>query len=373
MRYYFILLACCCSTMLWAQTITGSLAHGGILRTYRLHIPANYSPTQPCPVVFNLHGYGSDAPEQILLSQMNAIADTAGFIVAYPEGLPDGGGQRIWNSGYGLGTDDVGFINALLDSIAANYTVNQQRVYSTGLSNGGIMSNTLACELNGRIAAIASVAGTMSWMQWGNCRTVAAMPVLHIHGTTDIVVPYNGNTALLSVVALVNHWRDRNGLTTASTTTAYPNINPTDGSNAELIVYQTGSAVPVHLIRVNNGGHSWPGSGIIISGNTNMDIDASVEIWKFFSQFRTTYTAQRTLPVAMPLSDWRVLGQGQYLEWSQQQASYLRISNALGQLVLEQRVDGTGSSMPTFTDVAQRYLLGKLPASRAGSADFFFY
>lgn len=354
MKYYFLLLSCWCSSWLWAQNISGTIQHDGLTRTYNLYIPANYSTAQPCPVVLNLHGYGSNAVQQAILSRMNSIADTAGFIVAYPEGLPDLSGQRQWNSGYGTGIDDVGFLNKLLDSIAANYAVNQQRIYATGMSNGGIMSNTLACDLNGRMAAIASVAGTMSWLQYGNCTAVAALPVMHIHGTTDIVVPYGGNAGLLGVTILVNHWRGRNGLTSNSTTTAYPNIVPTDGSNAELIVYETGSNVPVHLIRVNSGGHSWPGSGIIVSGNTNMDMDASVEIWNFFRQFSSNYTHQAALSNAVVgIENWQVLGQGTQLQWEQQQNSQLLVSNALGQVVWQQQVEGVGSQGLTLPNLPQ--------------------
>lgn len=343
MKYLFLLIMGCWSCVLWAQSISATMQHDGITRTYTLYIPANYSSSQPCPVVLNLHGYGSNASQQASLSHMNSIADTAGFIVAYPEGLPDGGGLRQWNSGYGTGTDDVGYINRLLDSIAANYSVNQQRIYSTGLSNGGIMSNTLACELNGRIAAIAGVAGTMSWLQYSTCSNVAAMPVMHIHGTSDLVVPYNGNAALLGVTTLVNHWRAINNLSTTSTTTAYPNVNTTDGSYAELVVYETGSATPVHLIRVTNGGHSWPGSGVIINGNTNMDVDASVEIWHFFQQFSSNYTSQISLAAAPKgIDNWRVLRQGQQLEWTQEQGSQLQLCNALGQVILQQKVAGVG-------------------------------
>lgn len=343
MKYFFLFFACCFSNWLAAQTIQNTIQYNGTTRTFNIYLPANYSTSQPCPIVLNLHGYGSSAYQQASLSNMNNVADTAGFIVVYPEGLPDGSGLRQWNSGYGTGVDDVGFINLVLDFTAANYVVNQQKIYSTGLSNGGIMSNTLACELSGRIAAIAGVAGTMSWLQYSSCTNAASIPVMHIHGTSDLIVPYNGNTALLGVTTLVNHWRARNNLTTNNTTTAYPNVNTTDGCYAELIAYETGSATPVHLIRVTNGGHTWPGSGFNLNGNVNMDIDASVEIWNFFQQFSSNYTHQTPLAAAAKgIENWRVLGQGQQLQWTQQEASQLHLSNALGQVVLEQKVAGTG-------------------------------
>ncbi|BDS14692.1 extracellular catalytic domain type 1 short-chain-length polyhydroxyalkanoate depolymerase [Aureispira anguillae] len=290
-----LLLSC---TLSFAQNVTGNFMHNGLNRAYTLYIPANYNVANTHPIVFNLHGYTSTGTQQAALSNMNAIADTAGFIVAYPEGTLDASSKTYWNSGYGTGVDDIGFIDALIDTIAANYTVDLQRVYSTGLSNGAIMSNTLACALNHRIAAIAGVAGTMSILQQTTCAPANPIPVMQIHGTSDVVVPYLGNTVLLGVDALVNHWRGHNGLTNTFSTTPIANTNLLDGSTAELIQYETGASFPVHLIRVTNGGHSWPGSGVIISGTTNMDFDASVEIWKFFSQYSLVTSTSKLADVS---------------------------------------------------------------------------
>lgn len=329
-----------------AQNVTGSFVHDGLTRNYTLYIPANYNATNSHPIVFNLHGYTSNGTAQASLTKMNAIADTAGFIVAYPEGTLDNSSQPYWNAGYGTGVDDIGFIDALIDTIAANYTVNLQRVYSTGLSNGGIMSNTLACALNHRIAAIAGVAGTMSVGQQAACSPSNKIPVLHIHGTSDVVVPYAGNGALLGVNALVTHWRTHNGLTSTSTTTSFSNTNLFDGSTANLIRYETGSTYPVHLIRVNNGGHSWPGSGVIVSGNTNMDFDASLEIWKFFSQYNLLTSTSKIIEETEPTNWIKLIGANPVqneLQWTANiEGNYkLKIYNLLGNPLLEQEFDGS--------------------------------
>lgn len=359
MKYYIFL-----TTILWlifgstnsvAQNVTGSLVHDGLTRNYTLYIPANYNAANAHPIVFNLHGYTSNGTAQANLTNMNAIADTAGFIVAYPEGTLDNSSQPYWNAGYGTGVDDIGFIDALIDVIATNYTVNLQRVYSTGLSNGGIMSNTLACALNHRIAAIAGVGGTMSIIQNASCSPGNKIPVMHIHGTSDFVVPYVGNTALLGVDALVSHWRTHNSLTTASTTTAFPNTSLFDGSIADLIRYETGSNYPVHLIRVNNGGHSWPGSGVIVSGTTNMDFDASLEIWKFFSQYNLLTSTNHieeiestnwiNLEGANPVQD--------ELQWSTNiEDNYsLAIYNLLGKPLLNQKFEGSPMATVKLADL----------------------
>lgn len=348
MKYYSFLIS-----VLWfgfgltnlsAQNVTGSLVHDGLTRTYTLYIPANYNATNAHPIVFNLHGYTSNGTAQASMTNMNAIADTAGFIVAYPEGTLDNSLQPYWNSGYGTGVDDIGFIDALIDLIAANYTVDLQRVYSTGISNGGIMSNTLACALNHRIAAIAGVGGTMSIIQNSACSPSNKIPVLHIHGTTDLVVPYTGNAVLLGVDALITRWRTHNGLTSASTTTSFANINLVDGSTADLIRYETGSNYPVHLIRVDNGGHSWPGSGVLVSGNTNMDFDASVEIWKFFSQYNLLTSTNKI--EAKGVSNWiHLTGANPVqneLQWDAniKEKYNLRVYNLLGNLLLEESFEG---------------------------------
>lgn len=326
------------------QNVTGSFVHDSLTRSYTIYIPANYNPANAHPIVFNLHGYTHTGTFQASMTKMNAVADTAGFIVAYPEGTLDSYSKTYWNSGYGTGVDDIGFIDALIDTIAANYNVDLQRVYSTGLSNGAIMSNTLACALNHRIAAIASVSGTMSVAQNASCSPSNKIPVLHIHGTSDVIVPYAGTSALLGVNDLIAHWRAHNGLSSASTMASFFNANVFDGSTADLFRYEIGSNYPVHLIRVNNGGHSWPGSGTYISGYTNMDFDASSEIWNFFNQYRLI-TSTTKMEEAETM-DWvRLEGANPVqneLQWSTAIESEYTITvyNLLGKALFSQQFDG---------------------------------
>jgi len=142
------------------QTISDSISHDGMTREYILYVPANYTGTEEVPLLFNFHGYTSNATEQMWYGDFRSIADTAGFIIIHPEGTEDGTGTTHFNVGWGGSTvDDVSFTEALIDSISAEYTINQDRIYSTGMSNGGFMSFKLACELSDRIAGIASVTG----------------------------------------------------------------------------------------------------------------------------------------------------------------------------------------------------------------------
>jgi polyhydroxybutyrate depolymerase len=107
-------------SILKAQTIVnGSFVHDGINRTYRLYIPEVYNPSTPVPLLFNLHGYGSNNIEQEFYGDFRPIADTANFIIAHPNGTLDPGGNRYWNAFGGADVDDVGFLSSLIDTISA--------------------------------------------------------------------------------------------------------------------------------------------------------------------------------------------------------------------------------------------------------------
>lgn len=266
-------------------TISGSFIYGGVERTYRLYIPAIYNPTQAVPLLFNLHGYGSNNIEQELYGDFRPIADTAGFIIAHPNGTLDFTGTRHWNT-FGTSTvDDLGFLSALIDTISAGYTIDHDRVYSTGMSNGGFMSYELACFLSDRIAAVASVTGSMIWSRLNACDPQHPTPVMQIHGTADATVPYNGNAFFVPVDTLVKRWVTFNNCLPDPQIIQVPDIDPNDGCTAEQHIFGNGdNEATVELFKVLGGGHSWPGAPININ-ITNMDFSASVEIWRFVSQY----------------------------------------------------------------------------------------
>ena len=176
------------------QTIEDTIMYDGRMRTFILYVPESYQADVPAPLVLNFHGYTSNNLEQMFYGDFRPIADTAGFLIVHPMGTVDLLGNTHWNVGWGSSTvDDVGFTNALLDTLSAEYNINQDRIYSTGMSNGGFMSYRLACELSNRIAAIASVTGAMTINTPSTCSPEHPMPVMEIHGTADSTVPYNGN------------------------------------------------------------------------------------------------------------------------------------------------------------------------------------
>lgn len=278
----------CLYTLKAQTTIIDSIYVGSQYRSYRLYVPAIYTGATARPLILNLHGYTSNALQQQQYSNFMPIADTANFLMVYPNGTYSSG-QRFWNAGLSPTlVNDIAFLSALIDSLDLTYNINLNRVYSTGMSNGGFMSHTLACELSNRITAIASVTGGIFTSQYGaNCHPMRPVPVMQIHGTSDATVPYAGNMSqgMMPIDSVVRYWRKKNGCNPTATFSNVPNTSTTDGCTAEHYLYNNGtSGSTVELYKIINGGHTWPGfpfGGI----GTNMDINASKEIWRFFNKY----------------------------------------------------------------------------------------
>jgi polyhydroxybutyrate depolymerase len=268
-------------------TVIDSIVSGGIYRSYRLYVPAMYNASNARPLIINMHGYTSNASAQQLYSNFGPIADTANFLMVFPQGTTYMG-QPFWNAGISSSlVDDKGFIDHLIDSLKLAYNIDMNAVYATGMSNGGYMSQTLACELSNRITAIASVTGAMFPSQAGtNCHATRPVPMMQIHGTADGTVPYNGSSSSLPIDSVVRHWVVRNGCNPVPTFSNVPNTNTTDGCTAEHYVYSNGaSGSSVELYKIIGGAHTWPGAPFTV-GITNQDFRASVEIWRFFRKYR---------------------------------------------------------------------------------------
>ena len=269
------------------QTINASITHDGIERDYIIYVPEIYDGSKAVPLVLNFHGFGSSASQQMFYGDFRDIADTEGFLLVHPEGTTLIGNQ-FWNVGFpGLSStiDDVGFTEALIDELATLYTIDLDRVYATGMSNGGFMSFLLACQLSEKIAAVASVTGSMTQDTFDDCNAQLPTPVLQIHGTEDDVVSYNENNLSLPIPDVISYWVDHNNCETTPTTTTLPDVDVSDGSTIEYSVYEDGdNGITTEHMKVIGGGHTWPGS-VLNTAGTNQDIDASMEIWLFFSRY----------------------------------------------------------------------------------------
>jgi polyhydroxybutyrate depolymerase len=341
--YLFAITFLIASVTFGQNTISGSFQYGGVQRDYLLYVPAIYNTAEvSVPLVFNLHGLGSNNTQQNLYGDLKPYADTDNFIICIPNGTFNISGQRFWNAGFGMGVDDVGFINALIDTIMAQYDIDSTRIFSTGMSNGGFMSLTLACELSNRISKVASVTGTMVAGQALSCAPERGIPVMLIHGTEDNVVPYGGGGStipgILSVDSVINLWVRKNECLTPAQFTPIPDNNPNDGSIVERYDYVLGiDNSTVVLFKVIGGGHTWPGSAVQIPG-TNMDINASFEIWKFFKTETYTSTTRQ-------LSDKEVtIYPNPAAEWVKIDAENmgkLVLYSASGQKIIEKEIENT--------------------------------
>ncbi len=264
-----------------AGDLDWTIKSGGIDRTVHVHVPASYDPNLGVPVVLDFHGYSSSGTQQAQYSGMNAKSDGAGFVAVHADGT---GALRSWNAGACCGTaasdkiDDVAFVSSLLDELTKKLCVDDKRVFATGLSNGGFLSHRLACELSGRIAAIAPVAGVMGV---STCNPTRAVPVMHFHGTSDPLVPYNGNnTGYPSVADTIAQWASRNKCTdTAQTMFQKDDVTCKTQS-------QCAAGSEVTLCTVDGGGHTWPGSSIPVVGlgKTTQAIHATDAMWTFFQK-----------------------------------------------------------------------------------------
>lgn len=338
-----VLLLICCLTgaaQVAAQnTVAGTLVSGGLTREYILYVPAVYTGNTAVPLIFNLHGYGSNNLEQLFYGDFRPIADTANFLMVLPNGTLDGQGKRFWNTFLGnSNVNDVAFIRDLLDTLQANYNIDAHRVYSTGMSNGGFMSYSLACDLNDRITAIASVTGTMIQSKLNACNPNRPVPVMEIHGTSDNTVPYNGQAAstFVGIPALMSAWAGFNGCNPDPVITQVPNTNTNDGCTAERQLYTGGDlGSTVEHYRIIGGGHTWPGAAFNV-GVTNQDISASREIWRFFQQYRLNqFTSTTQTPFIAewsaypnPVTDYLTLQSNH-----QQTLKVVRVYDGMGRMI----------------------------------------
>lgn len=287
------------------QTIViDSLEHQGFQRKYTIHQPLGYTNTTLTPIVLMLHGGGGTMQSAQPFTELNNVSNDNGFLAVYPQGYTPVQNGFSWADGRGTaadnaGIDDVGFIDKLLDVLENDYSADTERIYICGFSNGGFMTQRLACQANERFAAMASLGSIMDTILISNCNPNRPIPMLLLLGTADPFVPYNGGqmigsgnvTPIVAMDTLVNFWKTNNGCSTASPPVNLPDINTNDNSTVTVFDYTDCDCdnSMVKFYRINGGGHTWPGVPNpiyeIIAGPTNQDIHASEELWDFFSQY----------------------------------------------------------------------------------------
>ncbi len=248
--------------------IYDSIKVGILNRTYLLHIPPSYNPASPMPLVIGLHRGGSFSwygLEQ--MSQLIFTSNSSGFLLVYPEGIKYMR-TRTWNAGgccgyaSAMNINDVSFISAMIDSLKLNYNIDTNRIYATGISNGGLMSYRLACELSHRIAAIAVITGTLEDNTY-SCTPSRPVPIIQFHSVLDSNIYMAGGYSqgasgysFQPVNYGLNKFSNINSCAippdstyhTSGSTFYYKKHWKNCQCATEHILYVTG-----------NGGHSWPG------------------------------------------------------------------------------------------------------------------
>jgi polyhydroxybutyrate depolymerase len=274
-----------------------ALTVDGLQREYFVHVPHNLNSSKPSPLVLCFHGGGGNAMKNNKLSHFNATADEHGFIVVYPQGI-----DKHWNDGRqikGEDHDDIAFVNALLEQLFKEHNIDKSRIYCIGISNGGFFSQFIALQMPERIAAVASIAASMSDQMFHMKKPAVAVPVMFILGDQDPIVKYEGGDIKImgikrgkSVPAedAVQWWLDADGCSGKPVVTKLPDLSESDGTRVERAEYESckdGSEVV--LLTVQGGGHTWP-SGMQylpepMIGRVSRDINNEI-IWDFLQKHR---------------------------------------------------------------------------------------
>lgn len=270
------------------QRTTHNFNFEGQNRFYVQYVPSVYDGTTSVPLVIALHGLGDNANNFSYLG-FNEIADSANLIVITPEALVDPALQSTaWNSGAGtLGIypnsniNDVGFISFLIDSISNTYNIDANRIFVTGFSMGGFMTNRLGCELSNTITAIAPVAAFIGSNNICD-NPLGKIPVLQIHGTEDVTVGYTSNLWGMGIDDYIDHWVDNNNCEDENQyTDTRTNKDTTDVYSVNHYRYfNRDTNLIFEHIKVTGATHTWL---------MNNEIDYTQEIWSFFKNTTVDY------------------------------------------------------------------------------------
>ena len=259
------------------STLNCTIVHDNITRQFFVYVGSGYQSNSP--VLFVLHGYTSRGLWIMNYSGFQSIADDTGFIAIYPQGtLLPATGQTHWNVGgwtTSSTTDDVGFINSVINFLNNEYSIDPKRIYSTGMSNGGYMSFKLACDLSSRIAAVVSVTGSMTNQTFDGCNPSHSTSVAQIHGLQDTVVSYAGNGFSKPIEEVMDYWVSNNNCESEPDTSE---ISGSNGGGIHDVYSGCDNETNVELYLMTNMGHTWPNLN-------NHDLQASTTIWNFLSKY----------------------------------------------------------------------------------------
>ena len=274
----------------------------GKKRTYFLHVPPNSSKRTSMPLLVALHGGGGTGSgfPNFLQGRFQALADRDGFVVVFPSAI-----KKNWNDGRTArlkpgqkDIDDVGFIEQIVTTIASDYPIARDKLFITGMSNGGWMSARMLCEIPELFAGAALVASTLSEGYFPKCNPANNTSILVINGTEDPLLPYDGGPTasignqeelrIIGTQGFIDFWAKHNDCNTTPILEELPDKRRFDGTTISKYTYTAcQKGTKVILYKIIGGGHTWPGQkpmlgSKMILGRESKEINACDEIWEFF-------------------------------------------------------------------------------------------
>ncbi|WP_237421467.1 PHB depolymerase family esterase [Gordonia sp. SID5947] len=269
-----------CASLRAGDTLTRSVAVGGVRRTYRIHVPTTYTGRQPMPLVIAFHGRA----ERAATFERYTGLSTLPALLVYPEGLPGTDNRTAWEGAPYASprADDIAFTRAILRTLRTGTCIDRSRSYAVGRSNGGGLVAMLACQMPREFTAFATISAAIYSRTVQGCGHAPPVSLVDFHGTADGVIHYGGGVRFrahyLSTPAWLRTWTARaRCLDTALT---IPMNSVVDRVSWPYCA-PTGHAI-VHY-RIRGGTHRWPGPmGSSALGSVGGTVSATQLIWQFF-------------------------------------------------------------------------------------------
>ncbi len=245
----------------------------------------------PRPTIVVLHGSGGTGAETAVAFGFVEAARSEGFNAVFPDGLDHHWHDARFNEA--LRPDDVAYLSALAARLVADRISLPERLYLIGISNGGMMSFTLACRVGALFAGVATIGAAMPAVLTG-C-AVKPQRLVMINGTADPIVPYGGGDVIsgpardgtvLGVEETAALFAQADGCT-KPVALPLPHLDPADATTVTQINWAgCRPLTSVTVYRVEGGGHTLPGYPSVdpaTFGASNGDIDTAAVIMAAFA------------------------------------------------------------------------------------------
>jgi polyhydroxybutyrate depolymerase len=252
----------------------------GADREYNLYIPST-QPVGAMPLLVAVHGGSGRSEPYPQQNQFQELAETEGFIIAYPLSELLSGNEGEWQ----LNTDtqssqDIRFVEAIIDQVSSRFTIDEQKIYATGYSLGAMFTYELACHLSSRFAALVAHAGTMP-IAPNSCEQESNVAIMHLHGAEDSIISYNNSWdwkawdsvgTMMDIPSLIAFWSNQYNCQNESARDTSSSVNT--------VYYDCDEDVRVEHHRITGAGHEWPDS---IGGVPTTEV-----VWTFLTSFSKT-------------------------------------------------------------------------------------